>query len=225
MAAPAPLSDEQIAQLQADVDAGGRPVVWFTPAAVGVDAGRSAKVVAVGEPAEGDFIQVRPAGSTDVLSFSPAELTLAKPLRPRRVASAPATAPAAADRSHTNVAPMNVARPDIAVPERPDRVVAPPQPERAPKVRPVQRGPVTVTMTSTPDGEWSVEVLTGTKRTVRARPVAASSVAKAARALGDEVMTAVDEALAAARERQRMKVERLQAELDAAQHALEELTA
>ena len=78
------LSAEEIRGLRDELAGGGTPTVWFTAAAVGVPEGRSGKVIAMDEPAEGDFIQVRPAGSKDVLSFSAGEVTLVKPPRKRK---------------------------------------------------------------------------------------------------------------------------------------------
>ncbi|SFT55452.1 hypothetical protein SAMN04487904_103383 [Actinopolyspora lacussalsi subsp. righensis] len=78
------LSSEQISGLREELDNGTTPTVWFTGSAVGVDAGRSGKVVAMDEPAEGEFLQVKPAGSKDVLSFSAAEVTLDKPAPKRK---------------------------------------------------------------------------------------------------------------------------------------------
>jgi hypothetical protein len=237
MPSPTPLSDTQLTEILQDVAAGRQPTVWFTPAAVGVAAGRSAKVVSLTEPAEGDYIQVKPTGSQDVLSFSPNELTLDKPPRTRR-SEKPAPEP---------VAPAAPAPVDelLVVRERPARKPAPAQAraaaepaESAGRDRPARaaaepaarsgRGrtpsPVTVTLSSTEEGEWTVEVVTGKKRTVRPTPVPASSVAHAARALGDEVAEAIEGVLAAAREQQRARVARLQAELEAARQALAELS-
>ncbi|RCW45288.1 hypothetical protein DFQ14_103257 [Halopolyspora algeriensis] len=73
------LSSEDVRGLREELSAGGTPTVWFTSAAVGVQEGRSGKVTALGDPEEGDFIQVRPAGSKDVLSFSAGEVTVVKP--------------------------------------------------------------------------------------------------------------------------------------------------
>jgi hypothetical protein len=82
---------------------------------------------------------------------------------------------------------------------------------------------VTVTLSSTAEGEWTVDVVSGKKRTVRAVPVPASSVAKAARELHPDVAEAIDAVLEAARAQQRARIEQLRAELDAAQRALAEL--
>lgn len=82
-----PLSSDELRELREDLSTGTTPTVWFTGSAVGVPEGRSGKVVALGEPAEGDFIQVRPAGSRDVLSFSATEVTKVKP--PRKKAAPP----------------------------------------------------------------------------------------------------------------------------------------
>jgi Family of unknown function (DUF6319) len=95
------------------------------------------------------------------------------------------------------------------------------RPGRARAARPAE---VTVTLCSTADGEWTVEVTTGRKRTVRPTPVQPAEVAKAARSLPAAVTEAIESSLAAARQRQAQRVERLRAELDAAQRALHELS-
>jgi hypothetical protein len=234
---PTPLTTDQIDHLRNEVDAGRPPAVWFTPAAVGVDAGRSAKVVAFTDPTEGDFIQVRPTGSADVLSFAPSELTTDRPPRRRKGAVEPAprarAGSAASTRSAAPVAgranpPKASASTPSAAPkaidellvtrERPTRSA---QPARSARTR--QPSPVAVTLSSTPDGEWTIDVLTGKKRAVRARPIAASAVAQAAKALGPDVAEAIDGVLAAARERQRGRVAELEAELASARRALSQL--
>jgi hypothetical protein len=84
---------------------------------------------------------------------------------------------------------------------------------------------VTVTLASNVDGEWTVDVAEGKKRTVRAVVVPASAVAQAARALHPEVAGAIESVLTAAREQQLARVAELRAELEAAQRALDELSA
>jgi len=231
------LSDEDIAQLRGELAAGRPPMVWFTKAAVGVPAGGSAKVVSFGPTTEGDFVQVRPTGSKDVLSFSPSELTRTRP--PRRKA-APKSA-AKAEPKPARSAPQPVAEPVLP---RPAPARPAPQPAAAatataqpPEVRPTAAKPaasrrsgraappaeVTVTLSSTPDGDWRVEVVVGKKRTVRALPVAPAEVARAARALPAQVSEAVDRALDAARRAQQARVVTLQAELEEAQRALSDL--
>jgi outer membrane biosynthesis protein TonB len=223
---PSPLSAEQIDQLRADVDDGRLPMVWFTPAAVGVDAGRSAKVVAMTEPAEGDFIQVRPTGSHDTLSFSPNELTMDKPPR-RRKAAEPEPEP----EPNEPTPPVDEL---LVVRERPTKRTAPkpppaPEPPAAkpepakPKGRVRQPAPITVTLSSNPEGEWTVEVQTGSRRSVRPQPVPAGSVASAAKALGGDIEAAISGAIAAARDQQQARVRQLEAELEAARQALAEL--
>lgn len=217
-------------------------MVWFTPAAVGVDSGRSAKVLALGEPADGDFIQVRPTGSQDELSFSPNELTMDKPPR-RKKAAEPAKlglAPVPPEpekpkhdellvvrerptrkRSTPEPAPAAPAKPAPAKP------IQKPAPEKAaparPKGRTRQPAPITVTLNSTPEGEWTVEVQAGSRRTVRPQPVSAGSVAAAAKALGGDIEAAIEGVLTAARELQRVRVSELEAELAAARQALDDL--
>lgn len=229
------LSDENVAHLRSELAAGREPTVWFTPGAVSVTAGSSGKVVALAEPAEGDFIQVRPAGSRDKLSFSPAELTLTRP--PRKKPTAPVEQP-----DPTLMSPPSAA--DDASPGTPEPAAASALPPAtatdggatsgesdpvgtrtassggARKQLPPQ---VTVTLSGSPDGDWTVEVMAGAKRTVRATPVPASAVARAAQHLHPEIVDAVADVLEGARTRQREKVENLRAELEAAQQELSAL--
>jgi hypothetical protein len=221
-----PLSQEDLAAARAELSAGKPFMVWFTPAAVGVPADGSAKVVSIDDAAEGDFIQVRPAGTRDTMFCSPNELTRTRPARkrvqrpaerapepvvPAAIASPP---PVSQPVSQQLVSPQPVSRPERS----PDR----PRPASSrPAVRPAE---VTVTLNATPDGEWTVEVMVGKKRTVRPTPVQPADVAKAARSLPAAVAEAIESSLEAARLRQLERVERLRAELDAAQRALHELS-
>ncbi|HEX4705822.1 MAG TPA: DUF6319 family protein [Pseudonocardiaceae bacterium] len=234
---PSPLSSEQIEHVRAELDAGRLPMVWFTPAAVGVDAGRSAKVVSLTEPYEGDFIQVRPTGSHDALSFSTSELTMDKPAR-RPKAAAPAKKPARTPepepapvidellvvRERPTKSTRAAAQPTAASATATASAAADPPVKRPARGRPKQPAPITVTLSSTPDGEWTVEVVAGTRRTVRPQPVSAGSVAAAARALGGDIEQAIDGALSAAREQQLARVAQLEADLNAARQALAELS-
>ncbi|WP_280509421.1 DUF6319 family protein [Nocardia farcinica] len=248
---PKPLSDSEIEHIAAEIAAGRPPMVWFTSAAVGVPEGRSGKVVALGDPAEGDFLQVRPTGSKDALSFSPVEVTLSKPPRERQAAASgrskpaprkepPVTQPStatpaspaparAADRAEPAAAPAAKATAkDVAAEPRPstqDKPAAPrPAPAKTTKSPARKKTPeVTVTLAGTADGEWTVEVATGKKRSVRGLPVSSAAVAQAAKLLHPEVAEVVAGVLEAAKQAQLAKVEQLQAELAAAKRALEEL--
>ncbi|SDI91681.1 hypothetical protein SAMN05192558_102650 [Actinokineospora alba] len=204
MARVASLSTEQVERLRGDVAAGKPAGVWFTAAAVGVTAGQSGKVVGFAEPAEGDFIQVRPTGSRDELTFSPAELTLVKPPPKPKPAPAPVV-----------VEPVAAALPEVVVGIEPAPVVRKPPPHKPAEV--------TVTLHSTLEGEWTVDVLVGKKRVVRWEPVPAGDVARAAKSLPSGVGEAIGTALEAAKRRQLARVEQLKAELDAAQRALRDL--
>jgi uncharacterized protein DUF6319 len=237
--APAALSEQDLAAARAELAEGRLYSVWFTAAAVGVPVGGSAKVVSIGEPAEGDFVEVRPTGTKDTVFCSPNELTSTRPPRrraqkpqkaeaappppqpepparrasPRAVSAEAAPAGSAPDRS----AERNGAAPPVTV-ERAERK---PARARSGAARPVE---VTVTLSSTAEGEWTVEVVTGRKRTVRPTSVQPAEVAKAARLLPAAVAEAIESSLAAARQRQVERVERLRAELDAAQRALKDLS-
>jgi hypothetical protein len=251
---PQPLSDTEIRQITADLAAGRPPMVWFTSEAVGVPEGRSGKVLALGDPAEGDFLQVRPTGSKDVLSFSPTEVTLTKPAR--------RTAPAAKPRKDTTVSmpsavSSTVTSSSSAIPSSAIPSSAAPSPlpqstgsegsadpdgsrEAAAKSAPAKQSPrpakaaaparkakaveVTVTLSGTADGEWTVDVVNGKKRTVRGLSVAGSAVAQAAKLLHPEVAEVVDSVLDSVRSSQRAKVEQLQAELEQARRMLDELS-
>jgi hypothetical protein len=243
MVAANPLSEQDLVEARQELAAGRPLTVWFTPAAVGVPANGSAKVISIDEVAEGDFIQVRPAGSRDTMFCSPSELTRTRPARKkvqRRAERAP----------EPIVPPEKAPQPSAPTPEKPrsvpasERTPAPslPAPEKAPPSpapvpggkapdRPRSAGSrspgrpaeVTVTLNATAEGEWTVEVMIGKKRTVRPTPVQPGDVAKAARALPSAVAEAIDASLEAARQRQLERVERLSAELEAAQRALHEL--
>jgi len=247
-----PLSDTEIRQIATDLATGRPPMVWFTADAVGVPEGRSGKVLALGDPAEGDFLQVRPTGSKDVLSFSPTEVTLTKPAR------RPAPAPAAKPRKDTPVSmPSSVAPPSVAssplppsprpvsspqapggpvaskpAPAEPDSAAAKPAAAKRPanpaaKATPARKpkaAEVTVTLSGTADGEWTVDVVNGKKRTVRGLSVSGSAVAQAAKLLHPEVAEVVDSVLDSVRSSQRAKVEQLQSELEHARRLLDELS-
>jgi Family of unknown function (DUF6319) len=243
MDTPDPLSEQDVAAARAEL-AEGRPFpVWFTAAAVGVPVGGSAKVVSVGEVAEGDYIEVRPTGSRDTVFCAPNELTRTRPPRRRAQQAKQAKSPQVEPRQTEPPSP-EPARPRATParrehparsPQRPPQDVsaghtdpAPPAAQerrstrtRAGAVRPAE---VTVTLSSTAEGEWTVEVTTGRKRTVRPTPVQSAEVAKAARSLPAAVAEAIESSLAAARQRQVERVERLRAELDAAQRALQDLS-
>jgi hypothetical protein len=241
MVAANPLSEQDLVEARQELAAGRPLTVWFTPAAVGVPANGSAKVISIDEVAEGDFIQVKPAGSRDTMFCSPSELTRTRPARKK--------VQRPAERAPEPIAPSEKApQASAPAPEKPrstpvsERTPAPspPAPEKVPPLsapggktpeRPRSAGSrsagrpaeVTVTLNATADGEWTVEVMIGKKRTVRPTPVQPGDVAKAARALPSAVAEAIDASLEAARQRQLERVERLSAELEAAQRALHEL--
>jgi hypothetical protein len=247
MTAQGALTEQDVVAVRGEAAAGRPGPVGFSAAAVGVPAGGSAKVVAVGDVAEGDFIQVRPAGSRDTMFCSPNELTRTKPPRRRAaprteqagkddvapLAPQPATPrPAAvsaqsADEATASVAPLSPRKPKekAAVPAEGPAASAGAAPRRPVSTRRRADRPaeMTVSLTAKVDGEWSVEVLVGTKRVVPSVPVQAADVAAASRSLPPAVAEVITSSLEGARQRQRERVERLRAELDAAQRALDQL--
>lgn len=81
-----------------------------------------------------------------------------------------------------------------------------------------------LTVTGSAEGtDWHADVAHGGKRVVTALAVPASAVAAAAKDLHPDIADAIETVLSAARERQRSRVEQLQAELQAAQRALADL--
>ncbi|MBF6326998.1 DUF6319 family protein [Nocardia transvalensis] len=267
---PQPLSDTEIRQIATEIAGGRPPMVWFTAAAVGVPEGRSGKVVALGDPAEGDFLQVRPTGSKDVLSFSPSEVTLTKPARrtaagakksakqtqatrkdtavtmsspvttPVPTSPPPGPTPANPAAAATESADRSTPRPADATSRPADSSAKPadsstkpaakqsgaarPAREKAAPARKAKAPEVTVTLSGTADGEWTVDVVNGKKRTVRGLSVSGSAVAQAAKLLHPEVAEVVDSVLESVRTAQRAKVEQLQAELEQARRMLDDLS-
>ena len=216
-----PLSEQDLATARAELSAGRPFTVWFTSAAVGVAAGGSAKVISVGDVAEGDFIQVKPARSNDTMFCSPNELTTTRPPRKSPQPAAPVAEPTTAAVATPPPAPTPAPTPTPppAPPKRPSPASRPAS--NRPAARPSE---LTVTLNATVDGEWTVEVLVGRKRTVRPTPVPPSDIAAAARSLPAEVAEAIESSLRVARQQQLERVERLRAELDAAQQTLQELS-
>ena len=239
---------EEVRALQRELADGGTPTVWFTSAAVGVQEGKSGKVITLDEPAEGDFIQVRPAGSKDVLSFSAAEVTVVKPPRKRKEpdSSAKGSGPRARSHGtgggtqrdtgtqrHNGTQRESEARQPAAA-SRTSSAARSSATSRSStgggsaggtgaKRKPRQPSPATVTLTADQAGQWSVEVSSGKKRLLRPRTVPASAVAQAAKALHEEVAEAVEPLIEAARAEQQARIERLQQELAEAQRMLDEL--
>lgn len=233
MTAPAALNENEVAEVRAKA-AAGRPVtVWFTAAAVGVPVGGSAKVVAVGEIAEDDFIQVRRTGARDTMYCSPNELTLIRPVRRRAAAgvrseatiTTPSTTRHAPGSVGTSASPPAEEAPSSAQSRKKPAAAGP-----APAVGSAGRAAggfaeISVRLNATAEGEWSVEVLVGTKRIVPSTPVHAASMAMAARSLPPAVSEAIEPALERARQLQRTRVDHLRAELDAAQRVLDQFDA
>jgi hypothetical protein len=228
------LSSDEVQQLRDELAQGNSPTVWFTAEAVGVPEGRSGKVIALDEPAEGDFVQVRPASSKDTLSFSASEVTLVKP--PRKRKSAPETteaAPAkkeqpAASTARTSSANKQTGSGQTQAGPAQQKSTSQPSPRTTSTGGTRRKQPqisgATVTLSADQEGQWHVEVNTGKKRALKPTQVTPAAVAQAAKALHDDVADAVEPLLQAARERQRARVEELQRELAEAQRALEEMT-
>ncbi|WP_433562623.1 DUF6319 family protein [Nocardia sp. CA-151230] len=243
---PQPLSDTEIRQIAAEIDAGRPPMVWFTAVAVGVPEGRSGKVMSLGDPSEGDFLQVKPTGSKDVLSFGPTEVTLTKPARqnPAKPAGAQPKTATRKEPTVTMSSPVTMPATAPSASPAPEAKVEIPQPaaESAPeaKTKPAASRParnaansaaakkpkaaeVTVALSGTAEGEWTLDVVNGKKRTIKGLPVTSSAVAQAAKILHPEFAEVVDSIHESVRAAQQAKVAQLQAELESARRLLEDL--
>lgn len=229
------LSSDEVQQLRDALAEGNTPTVWFTSEAVGVPEGRSGKVTALAEPAEGDFVQVRPASSKDTLSFSASEVTLEKPPRKRKASETTPEAPAKPQPSPAKAQPASTSSGgsgEKTAPAQSSKTqqttgsgsTAQPASSNGTRRKPPQISGATVTLSADNEGQWRVEVNTGKKRALKPTAVSPSAVAQAAKVLHDDVAEAVGPLLQAARERQRARVEELQRELDEAQRALDEMT-
>lgn len=235
MTAQGALTEQDVLAAREGLAAGRSVTLWFTAAAVGVPPGGSAKVVAVGDPADGDFIQVRPARSRDTVFCSPNELTSTRPARRRAPREEPETTePTKGPTKGPGEEPSSPVAPtatqvEPAAPAEPPAAPARPRTRAGSRSRAdrsagrAEAAETTVSLTATADGEWSVEVRVGTKLVVPPASMQAPDVATAARSLPPAVAEVVTSVLEGARHRQRERVEQLRAELDAAQRALEQL--
>nr|WP_245663364.1 DUF6319 family protein [Nocardia inohanensis] len=138
------------------------------------------------------------------------------PATPVTPPSAPVTPPAPkAEAPQPASAPAPAAKPAGGTP-------APARKPAAAAAKKAKAPEVTVTLLGTADGEWTVEVVAGKKRS-KGLPVPSSAVSQAAKLLHEEVAEVVDGVLESVRASQRAKVEALQAELENARRLLDEL--
>ncbi|WP_370508312.1 DUF6319 family protein [Mycobacterium sp. SA01] len=82
---------------------------------------------------------------------------------------------------------------------------------------------LTLTVTSTADGEWRAELKRGTTYVARNLAIAAAAVSRAARELHQDLAAPIDEVIEEARSEQAARVAALEAELEAARAALADL--
>ncbi|WP_211257310.1 DUF6319 family protein [Actinoalloteichus caeruleus] len=230
---PKVLSQQDLQYLTEELAAGRQPPVWFTSRAVGVEAGKSGKVVGLGDPADGDFIQVTPTGSQDTLTFSTSELTLEKPGRKRKDGK---NAAPAAKKPANPPSPTFSAAPGAALPKSPSTSGGSVSEQsstsqsgsskaKAGSAKKAKAPTAAVlTLTSTQDGLWTAEVTLGTKKAVKPTTVSPAAVSQAVALLHEDVEAAIEPVLEAAREQHRARVEQLQAELEEARRLLGELT-
>lgn len=212
---PVPLTVDDLARLQSALDAGKRPSVYLRDGvpSLGVDAASSARVVSV----DAETVTVRPKGVGDDVPFEAGELYATR---------AAATAAAAAV---STAPPARRAIPASRTAATPVRRKAVPRPSTAPQASAAPRAsddpppPVTVTLSGSADGGWTVHCVPGTGGP--ATPVAAEAVSRAVAALGeDSVSAAVAGVLEHARRSAARRVAELSSELERAQLALDALS-
>ncbi|MGZ4533431.1 MAG: DUF6319 family protein [Mycobacteriaceae bacterium] len=226
----ASLSEDELTCLRTALEEGKRPTVYLRDAvpSLGVDAASSARVVSV----EGSTVTVRPKGVGDDVPFDAGELYSTK-------AAATHAATAVAGTRTARVAASGPA-PRLPVPVRPAAARELRAP-RAPAAREASEVPkatarraktaarrattaqrISVTISGTADGGWTVQCTQGVRKLGDPAPVTADAVVRAVAALGDEaVSTAVSEVLDAARRAAAERVAELRAELELAQTALQ----
>ena len=137
-------------------------------------------------------------------------------------APTPAAPPPAAPRAQAGEPHGAVATEGAAAPAAP--VVDEPKPTRRPAPRSRRTASVTVLLSGTPDGGWSVEHAVGGRRPSRPATVSAESVARAVQALGHHgTSEAVAAVLEHARGAAQVQVAELSARLEQARAELEAL--
>jgi hypothetical protein len=97
------------------------------------------------------------------------------------------------------------------------------RPKGATAARKTRTVELTLTVTSTADGNWQAELKHGTKWIAQGLEIPAAAVSRAAAELHVDLSGPIDEVINAAREVQAAKVAQLEAELEQAKQALAEL--
>ena len=227
---PVSLTVDDLARLRSALDAGKRPSVYLRDGvpSLGVGAAASARVVSV----DADTVTVRPKGVGDDVPFEAGELYAT---RAAATAAAAAVSPAAAAVGPVSAAvnpaaaAVNTAaadRPAIRASRTaatPLRRKAAPRASATPRASDDPPPPVTVTLSGSADGRWTVRCAPGTRGP--ATPVAAEAVSRAVAALGeDSVRVAVSDVLEHARRSAARRVAELSSELERAQRALDALS-
>ncbi|MEO9221787.1 MAG: DUF6319 family protein [Mycobacteriaceae bacterium] len=210
------LTVDDLARLQSALNAGKRPSVYLRDGvpSLGVDAASSARVVSV----DAETVTVRPKGVGDDVPFDAGEL-----FATRAAATAAAAAVNTAAAAVNTAAAARRAVPAPRAAATPLRRKAAPRASATPRASDDPPPPVTVTLSGSADGRWTVHCAPGTRGP--ATPVAAEAVSRAVAALGeDSVRAAVADVLEHARRAAARRVAELSSELERAQHALDALS-
>lgn len=233
-AVPSPLTDEQVDQLRADVQAGRAPRVVIRTPSAGLPAGTRGPVLRVGDPSvQSEFIVVRLSG--DEIPFAPGELALpgaAGRRTPEKQGSPPSEVlePESATPavSAPAGAPAAVSRPRKRAEKPPLRTAAPATPAAAKRTsarvgRRKPPGPVHLTLRFA-DGRWTAEAARGGKRVGgKAVPVRAGAVAALAELIDDaQVSGLIAETVEACRSEVEERASQLREQLAEAERALRE---
>jgi hypothetical protein len=221
------LTNDEVAGLRARLSAGEKPRVIVRAASAAVPAGTRGNVIRMGSPSEGEFIVVRLG--RDEVPFAPSELALSA--RGKNATAAARSAPVkktARASAPKKTAARKTAVKRAAAPAKAPVKAAPAKPARRTGVKKASRKgahPLTVTLRFN-DGRWTVEAQRGSRRLARATAVRPGAVQTFAELIDDDtVREAVSEIVASNRTVAEEKAEKLRAELEAAEAALEEYDA
>lgn len=210
------MTADDLATLVAGLAAGKRVTVYLREPmpSLGLDAGTSARVIGI----DGSTVTLRPKGVDDELPFE------AEELRMTRAATASSTTKTRRRPTRTAVdAPEpSGLKPTASLQPTANSTTALPRPASR---RDKQSAPaVTVAITSSDMGAWSVSVSRGSKKQGKPVEVSAARVARAMRELGDDTaVSAVDGVITSARASAERRVAELCDELEHARAALADL--
>ncbi len=222
-----PLGENELARLRGALAEGRRPTVYLRDPvpSLGLEPACSARVVSV----QDSTVTVRPKGVGDDVPFEAGELYDSRAAAINAASAVTATKRPPSGRSRASKPrPPNPAVSPAPAPapkaETDQETAAAPAP--AQQAARASSSRVTLTISGTANGGWTVQCAQGSAKRGAAVPVAADAVARAVQALGEEnARAAVEAVLEHARREAAARVAALRAELEQAQQTLNALSA